>query len=355
MDAAYLDEDERELELTRHVSLRELDPIALNELRHHGSCQVRIPESWYDIDSPGHYKRRIKSISLSIPSVTGPFVPVRCTLTLMKSEMRTSDQAGAQYSRTTGDTRFIDDLTPTQSIVTSRATEDSGLFETNLRDERYLPFEGAGAISEWHLQLPDTWRQFDYQSISDVIIHVRYTALDGGQTLRNAATGSLTDRLNALQDADNNAFGLVHMISAKQDESDAWETFINPAEEVTSPSLGIHIAKPQLPAFLAHRDVTVVTIHAWLFAKNTITTTNTQLQLKLGSDTMAFSATNPPAQVAQASLTPTPAPALEPWTFTLDDQTPGDMVLQLPSGDQRIDETQVEDIVFLIQYNLTTT
>ena len=34
-----------------------------------------------------------------------------------------------------------------QSIVTSHGQNDSGLFELNFRDERYLPFEGAGAIS----------------------------------------------------------------------------------------------------------------------------------------------------------------------------------------------------------------
>ena len=30
----------------------------------------------------------------------------------------------------------------------------AGMFETNLRDERFLPFEGAGAISSWTLTLP---------------------------------------------------------------------------------------------------------------------------------------------------------------------------------------------------------
>jgi hypothetical protein len=29
---------------------------------------------------------------------------------------------------------------------------DAGMFELNFRDERYLPFEGAGAISEWRLE-----------------------------------------------------------------------------------------------------------------------------------------------------------------------------------------------------------
>jgi hypothetical protein len=52
------------------------------------------------------------------------------------------------------------------------------LFETNLCDERYLPFELSGAVSQW--RLPADVRQFDYNTISDAILHLRYTARDGG-------------------------------------------------------------------------------------------------------------------------------------------------------------------------------
>ncbi|MBL8066243.1 MAG: prepilin-type N-terminal cleavage/methylation domain-containing protein, partial [Chthonomonadaceae bacterium] len=43
---------------------------------------------------------------------------------------------------------------------------DSGLFETNLRDERYLPFEGSGAESHWNIELPTSFPAFDYGTIS---------------------------------------------------------------------------------------------------------------------------------------------------------------------------------------------
>jgi hypothetical protein len=33
---------------------------------------------------------------------------------------------------------------PIQSIATSRGRDDAGMFELQFRDERYLPFEGAG-------------------------------------------------------------------------------------------------------------------------------------------------------------------------------------------------------------------
>jgi hypothetical protein len=39
------------------------------------------------------------------------------------------------------------------------------MFEANLRDERFLPFKGAGAESTWKLELPVRFRQFDYDTI----------------------------------------------------------------------------------------------------------------------------------------------------------------------------------------------
>ena len=70
------------------------------------------------------------------------------------------------------DTRFVDYFGTIQSIVTSSGSNDTGMFETNLRDERFLPFEGAGAESTWKLELPATFRQFDYDTVSDVILHL---------------------------------------------------------------------------------------------------------------------------------------------------------------------------------------
>src|SRR5438034_1094028 len=44
MEMAYYDFNKRELELTRHVSLRQLDPVALLTLKSAGACTVSIPE-----------------------------------------------------------------------------------------------------------------------------------------------------------------------------------------------------------------------------------------------------------------------------------------------------------------------
>lgn len=94
-----------------------------------------------------------------------------------------------------------------QSIVTGFAQNDSGPFETKLRDERSLPFENSGVVSERSLQgvtdLPvgnpdpanpdfaSPLRQFDYSAITDAVLHVRCTPREGTRPFTDAATASL--------------------------------------------------------------------------------------------------------------------------------------------------------------------
>ncbi|MCA9903858.1 MAG: insecticidal toxin protein, partial [Anaerolineae bacterium] len=222
MEMAYNDINRREYELVKHISLRQVDPLALLQLRATGACEVTLPEELFDMDGPGHYFRRIKTVAVSIPCVTGPYASVNCTLTLLKSSVRTSSGPGAEGYVREGpdDTRFSDHFGSLQSIVTSSAQNDSGLFETNLRDERYLPFEGSGAISTWRLQLPSEVPQFDYDTISDVILHVRYTAREGGELLRSSAETSLITRIEAAQ-----AAGMVRLFSIRHEFPNAWASF----------------------------------------------------------------------------------------------------------------------------------
>ena len=65
------------------------------------------------------------------------------------------------------------------TIATSQAEAYAGVFNFDFRDERYLPFEGAGVDSSWRLELPKEFRQFEYESISDVVLRISYTARNG--------------------------------------------------------------------------------------------------------------------------------------------------------------------------------
>jgi hypothetical protein len=201
MEMAYLDENRRDYEITKHISLSLLDGNQLFALRMTGECMIELDEKHFDVDHPGHYLRRIKSVSLTIPAVVGAHASINAKLTLERSAIR---ETGSE----TGDLRILPN--GIESIVTSGGQNDSGMFETNLRDERYLPFEGAGAISRWKLELKPEQNQFDPASLTDVILHMRYTAREGTEELRKARAALVRDEPPTM----TRLFSLEHDFSA---------------------------------------------------------------------------------------------------------------------------------------------
>ncbi len=199
MERAYLNGNRREFELTKHYSLVMNDPLALINLKELGYCEISLPEELFDIDYPGHFMRRIKSVSLTIPAVVGPYTGVNCTLTMLRDKTRIKSTPADGYLERDGeeDDRFMTNWARMQAIATSSGQNDSGLFELNFRDERYLPFEGAGVISRWRIGLPKEFPQFNYDTISDVVLHIKYTAREGGAILREAAVANLDKQLKA--------------------------------------------------------------------------------------------------------------------------------------------------------------
>jgi hypothetical protein len=146
----------------------------------------------FDRDYPGHYLRRIKSASLTIPGVTGPHTTIHCRLTLLSSKVRIKGSVGedldyAEDDSEAGDPRFLYHHGAIQSICTSSGQNDSGVFELNFRDERMLPFEGAGAVSRWQIEIDPESNEFDLGTITDVVLHMSYTAREGGGLLAKAA------------------------------------------------------------------------------------------------------------------------------------------------------------------------
>lgn len=251
LEMAYYEQNQRDYELTKHVSLLLLDPSALLALKQNGECVVSIPEAFFDMDYPGQYFRRIKTVALTIPCVVGPYTTVGCTLTLSTNSLRTSSELlrGSKYDRdaTIDDPRFRDEIVGIQSIATSTAQHDTGLFELNFNDERYLPFEGAGAISTWQLKLNKSFSTFDYSTISDVIIHISYTAREGGDALRAAVLDTFDTRVNAMALAAGRS-GLYRLFDLKREFPDQWYQFLNPASS-TDQALALTGLISRLPYF----------------------------------------------------------------------------------------------------------
>lgn len=98
---------------------------------------------------------------------------VIATLTLLNSKVRESNRVVGTYG---DDENYRSDHLAVEAITASTAQNDSGRFQLDSRDEKYLPFEGAGAISRWRIELPRKFRSLDYDTISDVVLQLNYTA-----------------------------------------------------------------------------------------------------------------------------------------------------------------------------------
>ena len=267
LELAFLELHRREFELTKHISLAQLNPVALLQLKQTGTCEFTIPEVLFDLDYPGHYMRRIKSVSLTIPCVVGPYTTVAAKLTLLENRIRTSTaKKNNKYAyQGLDDERFVHDLVGSQSIATSSGQQDAGLFELNFGDERYLPFEGAGAVSRWRLELPENYHQFDYNTITDVIIHVQYTAREGGGVLKALVQSELLEALNKIADIlAAEQTGLTRIISARHEFSNEWHRFLYPAADASTQALNLNLSKALLPYLVQNKSIHVQKITAVL-------------------------------------------------------------------------------------------
>lgn len=284
LETAYLEHNRREYELTKHISLALLDPLALIKLRETGRCFLRLPEEIFDLDYPGHYFRRIKSVSLTLPSVVGAYTTVSCTLRLLKNSIRINTANGRDgYPRDVdeqglpaADERFIENSIPVKAIAASSAQNDSGMFELSFRDERYLPFEGAGVVSEWALELfndaeykdrstgqPDfgkPLRQFDYSTIPDVILHIKYTAREDAGRFKSDAVVHLRSYFGQAD-----ATPVLRMFNLRQEFPTQWSRFLNPVNAANGNVFELEMS----PSFFSRRDsektLRVNTI--WLLAR----------------------------------------------------------------------------------------
>jgi Tc toxin complex TcA C-terminal TcB-binding domain len=301
MEQAYTDQNIREREISRDISLLQNVPLALIALKETGTCEIMIPESFFDADYPGQYMRRIKSVALSIPCVVGPYTSLNCRLTLLANKTRVSSEAGDQYAENLegGDDRFVNNFAAIQSIATSHGLNDAGLFEVNFHDERYLPFEGAGVISRWRLEMPKANNAFDFETISDVILHFKYTAREGGDTLRQKAQEPLL--AGPRQD-------LLRFFSLRHEFPADWYRFLNPGPgSIKGLSMTLDLAIARFPYQFRGKSISVSKVELYLKFKDIYDTqaypqNGTPLGDYAGSKPLKISLTPPGGNAVTADL-----------------------------------------------------
>jgi hypothetical protein len=289
MEGAYTDLNCREYELTKHLSLRLDFPLAFLHLLQAGWTEIEIPEWMFDLDYPGHYMRRVKNVTLTIPCVVGPYTGVHCKLTLLGSQTRIHpwlagpvarccdecrepdggcgcggrcgdcrkecwrcgcdrDEPAGGYPALPGDPRIVREYAATDAIATSSGQNDSGMFELNFRDERYLPFEFAGAVSRWRIELPPENNFFDIDTVTDLVLHLNYTAREGGEALRRAASEQAQRHLPGAG---------IRLFDVRHDLPDAWASLTHPAPGAGEAVLPLRLGRGHFPYLPCRRDVRI--------------------------------------------------------------------------------------------------
>jgi peptidoglycan hydrolase-like protein with peptidoglycan-binding domain len=350
MDRAYQDQNRREYELTKHVSLRIQAPLALIQLKESGQCIIELPEALFDVDYPGHYMRRIKSVSISIPAVTGPYTGINCTLTLLSDKTRVkSELRNGKYVEDLEieDARFVANFASIQSIAASSAQNDSGMFELNFHDERYLPFEGAGVASRWRIELPRDFRQFDYDAISDVVLHIKYTAREGGAILRDAAVTSLTKLLE-----DEESLPQARLFSLRHEFPSEWQRLLSVADNNGDHSQAFSLAKYLFPFVFQGGKITLNSVELFGIPRSRDKNASApELKLTLtGPDGLALDL--PPASAAMGLLVHKAAGAAGEVKNLGDSKKEADWTIKVLQADLSASLERLEDILVLVHYSV---
>lgn len=201
MDQAWLQYNVRRLEIVKTVSVKSLLSASAWEIgKSTGSFSFLLDGEMFLKEYPGHIDRRIKTVAVSLPALLGPYQDVRATLTQLSNTVNSSaDLKAIDYLLNPLEAdkpdSIVTNLQANQSVVISTAMEDSGMFRLNFDDELMLPFEGTGAISNWKLEFGQDQDSL-LESLSDIILHVRYTAKSVDSGGENQYSQQVNARLN---------------------------------------------------------------------------------------------------------------------------------------------------------------
>nr|WP_245006641.1 hemopexin repeat-containing protein [Actinoplanes ianthinogenes] len=290
---AQLDGGARGLEITKQISLLDLDPIAMLRLRQSGNCEFALTEALFDEDFPGHFKRQIRTVTVTFLDQEGQPLGLNGTLTQLghKTVLAADPRAVKHLLSPTGAApeSIRADWRASQQIALSQpdgGRDNNGLFELRFDDERYLPFEGTGAVSTWRLDRT----MFHGGELYDVLVTVKYTAEHGGEAFANAVRGMQRPRPAA------------RFFDVAREFPEAWEQFLNGADRLVLPlttDLFPGMASRQIGGALAAYELA----------------DGGSAELVLGGD--------PALTLAPAKLLPTPGLSVsddgsKTWEFTVD-------------------------------------
>ncbi|MEK6283707.1 MAG: hypothetical protein AABN95_25410 [Acidobacteriota bacterium] len=137
--------------------------------------------------------------------------------------------------------------------------------ETTFFDERYLPFEGAGAISRWRIEMDPESNGFDFNTLADVVLHIRYTAREGGERLKEAARKAVADAIG-----EEAGKPQARLFSLRHEFPTEWHQFTR--TQGAGPFTGTFaLTKDRFPFLFRGKEVTVGKVSFYAVLKDGVT------------------------------------------------------------------------------------
>ena len=249
MEKAFIETDSRRFEISKSVSLLELDPMAFLQLKSKGVCEFSFSEAMFDYDFQGHYCRQIKTISISFDTIDEKSVNATLTQLSNKTIIEADPKAVKYLLKPKGKQPLSirNNWKTNQQIALSHVDEyetNNGLFELRFDDDHYLPFEGTGAVSNWRLALNGKKGGFNFNRLVDVVVNIKYTALQGGEVFANSVKSALKP------------YQTVRLFDLNYDFGNEWNAFLKDAE---SDELTLTFTRDHFPDMASSRIAGIFT------------------------------------------------------------------------------------------------
>jgi hypothetical protein len=228
LDQYAFEKNRRKQQLTKTLSLPQLDPLAFQRFRETGVLPFTTSMELFDRDFPGHYLRLIKRVRTTLIALVPPSQGIRATLTA----------SGISRVVTGGDVFQTTILRRApEAVALSAAFNSTGLFEMQEQADLLLPFEDHGVAMSWEFALPKGANSFDYSTIADVLVTIDYTAL---QSFDYKA--QVVQLLNSKR-----TVSADRAFTFRSQFADAWYDLNNPENTTTPMSVSFEIFREDFP------------------------------------------------------------------------------------------------------------
>lgn len=220
MEMAYTQQNTRRLNITKTISLKSLvsnqqvktdeTPLAtwadvIKALKEAKKLSFDFSHKFFDTDFPGHYARKIHSLSVTFPTLLPPYQNMRVLLEQTSNTLLVSPDIDAVKSLYTptdqiNSESIVRNLRINQKIILSRGSDDNGEFpEDNFTGGQYHNFEHSGAVSQWRLSIPRPQNSPELiDNLNDIIIKFNYTAKSGNDAFE-AAVNELLENTESVK------------------------------------------------------------------------------------------------------------------------------------------------------------